>query len=324
MKLGIVGTGRIAKRFVPEARTVKGIEIETVCNPHRESAKQFAEEMGILNYTNRIEELVEQVDAVYVATPHETHYDYTKAMLMRGKHVLCEKPMVFSRQQAEELFNLAKEHNCILMEGIKTAYCPGFQALIEVVGKGKIGRIRDVEACFSRLTSSDMREMKDARYGGSFTEFGTYTLLPIMKLLGMNEVKTDFWMIPEENGIDGYAKVSVDYGETIGLSKTGLTIKSEGQLIIAGSEGYIVVQAPWWLTRHFDIHREDPNQREDFDFPYEGQGLRYEIKAFVDKISGIGNNEIGVSPSESIWLADKMESFLKYRETIKIFGKKPI
>lgn len=324
MKFGIVGTGRIAKRFVPEARAVKGIEIETVCNPHKESAKQFAEEMEINNYTHRIEELAERVDAVYVATPHETHYDYTKEMLMRRKHVLCEKPMVFSRRQAEELFDLAKKHKCILMEGIKTAYCPGFQALVESAKKGKIGQIRDVEACFSRLTSSDVRELKDARYGGSFTEFGSYTLLPIMKLLGTNEAKTDFWMVREENGIDGYTKASFDYVEAAGLSKTGLTAKSEGQLVVAGSEGYIVVQAPWWLTKHFEIRHEDPNLKECFDFSYEGQGLRYEIKAFVDNITGMGKNEIGVSPDESIWLADKMESFLKYRETIKKYQKKPI
>lgn len=311
IRVGVIGTGRIAKRFVPEARCVERIEVTSVYNPNILSAKLFAEEFHIDNYTDKKEKFVEKIDAVYIATPHETHYEYAKEMLLVGKHVLCEKPLVFSKIQAEELFVIARQKNLVLMEGIKTAYCPGFQALQQVIHSGKIGKVYDVEACFSKLGAANMREIWDQEHGGSFLELGTYSMLPIMKLLGTNEKEIHFHSALAVNGIDIYTKTSFDYGSQAALAKTGLEVKSEGQLVIAGNVGYIVVQAPWWLTRHFEVRYENPNQRDIYEFPYEGQGLRYEIKAFAEQVLD-GANPV-VTVEESIWLAEKMEQYLEYR-----------
>lgn len=312
MKIGIIGTGRIAHRFVPEARLFENIKVAAVCNPNISSAERFAEEFDIPVYVSDTQNLLEYVDAVYIATPHQTHYAYAKEMLLAGKHVLCEKPMVFSVSQAEELFSIAEEKNLVLMEGIKTAYCPGFQALLEVVQSGKIGKVYDVEACFTKLTPSNLREMTDTEYGGSFLELGTYTMLPIMKVLGTEEKHVIYHKATAENGVDIYTKASFDYGCATGLAKTGLGVKSEGQLIIAGTQGYILVQAPWWLTKHFEVRYEDPNKKDVYDFPFEGQGLRYEIKAFAEMICSEKKTSYVIKPEESIWLADKMEKFLKF------------
>ena len=84
------------------------------------------------------------------------------------------------------------------MEGIKTAYCPGFTQIINIAKSGKIGEIRDVEACFSRLTNPALREMADFQYGGAFLEFGSYTLLPIFKLLGCRYENVEFDCIRAE------------------------------------------------------------------------------------------------------------------------------
>lgn len=324
LRIGIIGTGRIAKRFVPEARCVEEIEITAVFNPNVQSAKEFAQELFINKYMDKIEEFVECVDAVYIATPHETHYQYAKEMLLTGKHVLCEKPMVFSKAQAEKLFAVAEEQGVVLMEGIKTAYCPGFQTLLQVIQSGKIGKVYDVEACFSRLTPTNLREISDIRHGGSFLELGTYSMLPSLKILGMQEENVGFHSAIAVNGIDMYTKASFDYGNQTGLAKIGLKTKSEGELVIAGSKGYIVVQAPWWLTKHFEVRYEDPNKKEVYDFPYEGQGLRYEFKAFVDQIRKTENKgaeknadsdrEVAITSQESIWLAEKMEKYLEYRD----------
>ena len=92
MRIGIIGTGRITQRFVPEARTVEGIQLSAVYNPRATSAKAFALEMEIPFATNKIEEFLEVVDAVYIASPHDSHAGYAKQMLQAGKHVLCEKP----------------------------------------------------------------------------------------------------------------------------------------------------------------------------------------------------------------------------------------
>lgn len=317
MRLGIVGTGRIAHRFVPEARTVDQIEITAVCNPRRESAKEFATKFGIPHWTTQTDEVMDYVDAVYIATPHETHFKYAKDFLLSSVHVLCEKPMVFSKQQAEELFEIANQNNCVLMEAIKTAYCPGFLKLLEVLKEDKIGMVRDVEACFSRLTHTNTREMTDIYNGGSFLELGSYSLLPIMKILGMQEKEIQFHSIKGANGIDIYTKAYVNYENAIGTAKTGLGVKSEGELVIAGTKGYIVVQAPWWMTWHFEIRYENPDQKESYDFSYEGAGLRYEIAAFAELVQSksITDSYVGVNQSESIWLAHQMEQFLNQKDT---------
>lgn len=313
MKIGIIGTGRIANRFVPEVRLIDKITVAAVCNPNLVSAQKFAEEWNISQYVADAKELAEYVDAVYIATPHQTHYAYAKELLLAGKHVLCEKPLVFSKCQAEELFTIAKNKNLVLMEGIKTAYCPGFQGLLEVIESGKIGEVYDVEACFTKLTPSHLREMIDTEYGGSFLELGTYCMLPIMKILGINENDIVYHQVKAENGVDIYTKASFDYGNKTGLAKTGLGVKSEGQLIVAGTEGYIVVQAPWWLTKHFEVRYEDPNKKEVYDYPFDGQGLRYEIKAFMEMIESENRSEREVTEEESIWLAKKIEKFLSNR-----------
>lgn len=311
IRLGIIGTGRIAHRFVPEVRLFENIQVAAVCNPNISSAKKFAEEFDIPVYVETAQKLLEYVDAVYIATPHQTHYGYVKEMLLAGKHVLCEKPMVFNKNQAEDLFSIAKKKNLVLMEGIKTAYCPGFQALLEVVKSGKIGEVYDVEACFTKLTPNNLREMTDIEYGGSFLELGTYSMLPIMKILGTEEEKVIYHKAIAENGVDIYTKAYFDYGNKTGLAKTGLGVKSEGQLIIAGTEGYILVQAPWWLTKHFEVRYEDPNKKDIYDIPFEGQGLRYEIKAFVEMIESRERVSQAIKPEDSIWLAEKMEQFFK-------------
>lgn len=311
VKIGIVGTGRVAGRFPQEAKYVSGAIVSGVFNPNGEHAGEFAERHELSFGASDYEKFLDKIDAVYIASPHETHYEYAKSALENGKHVLCEKPMVFRRAQAEELFELARAQKCVLMEAIKTAYCPGFNQLITVAQSGVIGEIRDVEASFSRLTAPDLREMTDVRYGGAFTEFGSYTLLPILKLLGREYRDVRFDSILNANGIDGYTKVSFVFDNGLALSKTGVSTKTEGQLLIAGTKGYILVKSPWWLTRSFEVRFEDPNEKEVYASKFLGRGLRYEISDFVRAISGDKNKAYKLTRSESIAMAEIMEKFLE-------------
>lgn len=304
-RLGIIGTGRIAHRFVPEARTIDGIHVAAVYNPRLSSAQKFAEELKVEFSTDDIKTFLDKVDAVYIASPHETHVDYARKMIEAGKHVLCEKPMAFSAKEVEELFVLAEKNNLVLMEGLKTAYCPGFQALLEIVGSGKIGQVVDVEACFTKLVPETAREFTSETSAGSFYELGSYVLLPILKILGAAPKDVRFWNKCNGNGVDVYTKVYFDYGEATATGKVGLGVKSEGELIVSGTNGYVKVPAPWWLTKCIEVHYEDVSKTEVYDFPYEGQGLRYEIKEFVKRMeSGIGTY---LGEEESIWISDKME-----------------
>ena len=201
----------------------------------------------------------------------------------------------------------------MLMEAVKTAYCPGFQQLLNVAKSGVIGEIKDVEACFTRLAAIDSRERTDANFGGSFLEFGSYTLLPAMKLLGTDFTDVNFKTLYGEDGVDLYTKVELTYPNAMATSKNGVAIKSEGNLVIAGTKGYILAPSPWWLTKRFEVRFEDENKVEFYEPPFQGDGFRYEISEFVLKINGGEKNAYKLTAKEAIAMADITERYMKHR-----------
>lgn len=314
-RIGIIGTGRIADRFVPEVRLVSGVSTQGVYNPHVESAVRFANRWGIEAYTN-IDDFFDAVDVVYIASPHETHYGYIKVSLEHGKHVLCEKPMVLEKAQAEEVFQYAKEQGLILLEEIKTAYCPGFHKLLGIACSGNIGNIRNVEACFTKLEKPNTRELTDRIYGGSFTELGSYVLLPIIKLFGIDYKDLRFDVIRGENGLDLFTKASFVYPTGMATATCGLGVKSEGRLLISGTKGYIIAEAPWWKTTYFEVHYEDADKIDRYSETFLGDGLRYEISNFLFMINKSNKDDFKLTRSESITLAHIIEQFMKEENRI--------
>ncbi len=314
IRIGVIGTGRIAVRFVPEAKYVSGVIVNSVYNPHLEKAREFGDEFDLDIVTDDLEYFFQGIDAVYIASPHETHYEYAKLALERDKHVLCEKPLSFKKAQAEELFAMARERGRILLEAIKTAYCPGFVQMMGIAKSGVIGQICDVEACFTRLTAENLRERTDVQYGGGFTEFGSHTLLPIIKLMGGDYQEVHFDSILDDKGLDMYTKASFVYKHGLALSKSGVGVKSEGQLLISGTKGYILAESPWWLTQYFEVRYEDPSKKDRYFSKFLGQGLRYEISDFAYMINGHQGRSYKFTPEDSIAIAGVMEKFLAQRE----------
>lgn len=308
-RIGIIGSGRIAERFVPEVKLVSGINVQGVYNPNFNSANDFAKKWQIESY-KELNEFWNNVDCVYIASPHETHYDYIKRALENGKHVLCEKPMVLVKKQAEELFKLANGKKLVLFEGIKTAYCPGFGKLLGIACSGAIGSIKNIEACFTKLENPSNRELTDLKYGGSFTELGSYTLLPIFKIFGTDFENVSFETLNGENGLDIFTKAYFKYKNGLGTSTCGLGVKSAGQLIISGTKGYIIVDPPWWKTTYFEVHYENSDEVEKYSDRFLGDGLRYEISDFVSSINGNKRSEFKLTETESIAIAEVMEKFL--------------
>ena len=309
-RVGIIGTGRIAERFIPEAKLVSGISTQGVYNPHTKSAERFAEKWEI-NFYKNLEEFYQASDVVYIASPHETHYQYIKTSLEHQKHVLCEKPMVLQKKQAEELFECARERKLILLEGIKTAYCPGFHKLLGIACSGIIGNIRNVEACFTKLENQQRRELVDKQYGGSFTEMGSYVMLPIFKLFGKDYTSLQFDSIRDEKGLDLFTRATLSYPSGIATATCGLGVKSEGRLLIAGTKGYIVAEAPWWKTTYFEVHYENAEKIEKYSETFLGDGLRYEISDFLSMINGSNSSEFKLTRGESVAMAEIMEKYLR-------------
>ncbi|MDR3310786.1 MAG: Gfo/Idh/MocA family oxidoreductase [Oscillospiraceae bacterium] len=313
VKLGIVGTGRIAGRIMDELRFVSGVTASEVYNPHKESAAAFAERFDLSPRSGSYEEFLGAVEAVYIATPHGTHFDYAKRALEAGRHVLCEKPLALRESEARELFEISGRNGLVLMEAIKTAYAPGFQRLISIAKSGKIGKIHDVESAFTKLVPPDkgLREY-DPAVGGSFTELASYSLLPVIKLLGTEYSALTFKYFTG-GGTDIYAKAYFDYGGAVASAKTGIGVKSEGQLLISGTNGYILVKSPWWLIKGFDVCYENTDDNESFSAPFPGYGMRFELADFVRNINEPAMRSFKLSREDSIASAGVIEKFLKER-----------
>jgi len=314
IKIGIIGSGRVAHKFMHEAKTISAVNIEAVYNPKLGSAKVFGDLFELDLSTDDWDLFLSKIDAVYIATPHNTHYEYIKSSLNAEKHVLCEKPMVLSKAHAKDVFSLAKTKGLILMEAIKTAYAPGFTQLLSIAKLGSIGTIYDVEACFTKLTYGNVRELRLEDSGGSFTELASYPLFAIIKLLGAEYKEIRFKSFRNSNEIDIYTKAFLAYENSLATVKVGLGVKSEGQLIISGTEGYIIVDAPWWKTQSFEVRHEDTSRNEKFFFKFRGEGLRYEVNEFASVInSNDEKRNFKLTADESIAIADIMEKFLSER-----------
>ncbi len=317
IRIGVVGAGRIANRFIVESKYVSGVNVEGVCSRNIGSAKSFAEKHQLKFYTCDYSVLLDSVDAVYIASPHLTHYDYVKNALLNNKHVLCEKPMVLSSEQAKELYSIANERKVVLMEAIKTAYCPGFIRLISLAKSGIIGNIKSIDAKFTKLVDYDVREMKKDNCGGSITELATYPLLAITKLLGDNITEVRFYSHFNDE-VDIYTRANIIYKNAIATATVGLGVKSEGDLVISGTKGYIYVPSPWWKTEYFEVKFENFNYNKKYFYKFEGDGLRYEISDFISLINNNIIENYKLTQKESIKIIEVIEQFLN-RDNVHIF-----
>ena len=318
IRVGIVGCGLIAKRFVPEATYVSGIEIVGVYDADNAIGSNFATSNNIANNYTSFDEMLQDVDAIYVATPHLSHYEYSKRAIKAGKHVLCEIPLVLTEGEAKELYSLAKEQGTILMEANKTAHCPAFNHLMVMIKSGAIGEVVDIEASLSRLLPDRKRREFDAsQAGGSMYESAVYPLLPIFRLLGTEY--TDLHLYSRmENGVDIYTKGVMKYPKAVCSFKLGLGVKTEGNLVISGTKGYAYVEAPWWKTNYFELRYEDLNMNKKFFYKWDGEGLRYEIQEWISCIINKRHSNARLTPKESIAMARVMQQFTERKNFSEI------
>ena len=315
-RIGIIGSGRIAHRFVPETKVVNGAEVVAVLNPDKEEADSFAKIHGIEAYTD-FESFVQKVDVVYIASPHLTHYDYTKRCLMADKHVLCEIPLVLSKNEAQELYRLAEERNLVLMEASKTAFCPAFGHIITLTKSGIIGDIVDVKASLSKQVQPPTRELDPAQAGGAMNEHAPLTVMAIVKLLGVNWKDVNFHS-KRENGVDIYTKGTINYPHATSSFTLGIGVKTEGNLVISGTKGYVYVPAPWWLTDFFEVRYEDQTKNKKYFYSYDGEGLRYEIQELLSMIVNNRRSCYKLRSEESVAIADIIDRYNNNENVIEI------
>ncbi len=310
VKIGVIGCGRIANRFPSEAKVVNGVRIVAAYDSNLKVTRSYSKlDEGIVAY-EEIDDLFNSVDAVYIATPHLSHYVYIKQSILKGKHVLCETPMVLNGDEAKELYTLAEEKCVILMEANKTAHCPAFNHLIVMIKSGVIGDVVDIDASLSQLLDKNGREFDVFQAGGALFEEGSYPLLPIFRLMGVNYNSLSLFS-RMENGVDVFTKGLFQYPHATCSFKVGLGVKTEGSLVISGTKGYAYVPAPWWKTDYFELRYEDQNENKKYFYKWDGYGLRYEIQEFISCIINKRFSSSRLRRSESIQMATVMGQFNK-------------
>ena len=316
VNIAVVGCGRIAQRFYAEVDKVDAASVSALYDINRAAAERLNESLVVDSF----EKAVESADAVYIATPHHLHYQQAKYALEHGRHVLCETPMVLQEAQAEELFAIARERGLVLLEANKTAYCPAFNHLVTLVKSGLIGDVVGIDASESKLWNKEdlKRELDPNMAGGSLYEMGSYPLLPIVKLLGTDYKGINIYSRMNENGVDVYTRGIVHYAGAVASFQLGLGVKTEGNLVISGTQGYVYVPSPWWKTDYFELRYEDQNRNKKYFYKWDEPGLRYEIQEFVSCIVNKRSSSARLTPRQSIAMARVMEQFTNRENLFEI------
>ncbi|MDY2594645.1 MAG: adenylyltransferase/cytidyltransferase family protein [Oliverpabstia sp.] len=294
VNLGLVGDGLFLNKVIEEAEYVNGLQVNTVYSKRKEVTEH------VNSIANSLDELLEKVDSVYIRSLPQDHYVQVKKAINAGKHVLCESPISLDKEKTVELFELAKEKNVILMEAVKTAYATAFSRLLLLVKGGRIGDIVSVEA-----TCTSLRKNQSDWCG--IHEWGPTALLPVFELLGANTY--NFRIASHlSNGVDEFSKIDFWFEKAVASIKVGDGVKSEGELIISGTKGYIYVPAPWWKTDYFEIRYEDQSQNKRYFYQLDGEGIRYELVAFARAIER-GRAISNITEEVSVAISDVMNAF---------------
>lgn len=318
IRMGFVGDSPVIRKIVLESRFVNGIEQIGICTANREDF--FPNNLGINDFYSdeQFDEFIEKVDALYIQSNPKKHYDQIKNALLCHKHVICESPISLKESQCRELFRLAQEHQCVLMEGIKTAYSTAYTRLILLIKSGKIGRVVSVDA-----TCTSMRNLENAKnlqnQWNSMCSWGTTALLPVFQILGTNYKSKSIvsHYLDAEKTFDGFTNINFIYDNAIASIRVAKSAKSEGELIVTGTKGYVYVPAPWWKMDYFEIRYENIENNRRYFYQLDGEGIRYELVSFSKAIEGKKNTSY-INEEVSVAIARVLEAFYSKEDLIEI------
>lgn len=308
VRLGIVGESVITDKFTRESKYVNGVKVIGICSPNKGCGLETTHTVSLL--TDDYDLLLDNVDAVYVVSHPTRHYQDIKKALERGKHVLCESPMTLSVDEFKQLYELAKSKDLALVDAIKTAYSTAYARMILLAKGGKIGDVVSVDSICTSLRNVDYEDdVELGKIWNSITSWGPTALLPIFQLLGKDYsyLRMVSRFGEEKYSYDEFTKITLEYPEAVASAKVGKGVKSEGELIISGTKGYIYVPAPWWKTDYFEIRYENTSENKRYFYQLDGEGIRNEIVSFLRIIDAKGIPPISKDISQAI--IQVMEAF---------------
>lgn len=286
IRWGIVSTGRITHQFAHDFQFVRNGVLHAVSSRSQETADKFAAQYGIPrsypNYAAMLED--EEVDAVYIATPHNNHFENTRDAIAAGKAVLCEKPFTINEAECRELTRQATGAGVYIMEAMWTYFLPAIQKAREWVAAGRIGRIRHVKADFGYPLPYDpeRREYRVENAGGCLLEMGIYPVAMAWWFLQQDPdtIHTVAHMAP--NGVEDDVVTVWNYADAVASLATSFRAKLHNWAYVIGEEGYIAIPN-FWRASNCYLYELD-RLIDQFDDGRSSLGFNYEATAVADDL----------------------------------------
>ena len=285
MKLGILGAGGIASTMAKTVAEMKDVEAYAVAARDLGRAREFAQKYEVKKAYGSYEEMLadDEVELVYIATPHSHHYLHAKMCLEAGKNVLCEKAFTVNAEQAQKLFDLAKEKKLLITEAIWTRYMPSRKMINDIIESGVIGEVTAVTANLSYTVSHVERIRKPELAGGALLDVGVYPINFASMVLG-DKVKDVKATAIFQNGVDILDSIAMVFeGERMATLQCGAREISDRMGSIFGTRGYMQVQNinnPEKITVFDTEHKEVAS----YVVPEQISGYEYEVESCMEAI----------------------------------------
>jgi predicted dehydrogenase len=301
IKWGVLGTGGIAREFTEDVISHTEMTISAVGSRNLDKANSFRD--GIKGFGSYEELVNSDVDAIYVATPHQAHCENTILALNTGKPVLCEKPFAVNANQAKAMADAAKKNNLLLMEAMWTRYLPHIQKVRELIHE--LGDIHNVQADHGQ-SLLHIQRLTDPNYaGGALLDLGIYPISFAYFVLGKPEKITAKGVI--ENGVDLQTSAIFEYsGGRQAVINTVMNSKTPTSASINGTKARLELATSFYRPTDMRIVYND-GRIVEFKNEYRGHGLR-EQAIYFEKMLITGKKDSELLPiSETVSIMETMD-----------------
>lgn len=280
LRWGILGSGWIADKFVESVKAHTRQDIAAVGSRSRASALAFAARWDISGVYGSYEALVaaDDIDVIYVASPHNVHCTHALLAIKAGKHVLVEKPMALSLAQAQTMVSAAQRKGVFFAEALWTYFLPKFDVLQQVLDAGMIGDVRSVYTDYGEYLPRNHRIFDASLAGGPLLDLGTYPVSLLAKLLGV-PAKVIGLGQNDPSGVNGQVSVVLaNASGALGTMSTTLYGFTSTNAAIVGTNGSIRFDSEFHLPGAFEVWSQDGSVRLRYDEPRGGhfEGIFYE------------------------------------------------
>ncbi|WP_342431201.1 Gfo/Idh/MocA family oxidoreductase [Neobacillus sp. FSL H8-0543] len=302
-KWGIIGLGGIAKQMAEAISGTMGSELYAVASKSLDRARTFTKNVDVQKVYGSYEELVDDpdVDVIYIANIHSQHFETAKMALMKGKAVLCEKPLTINANQAEELISIAQKSNIFFMEAMWMKFNPSLNKLKELISEGSIGKVLKIEADFSIEFPPDSNRRLSEFGGGALLDLGIYPITFANWIVGRFPDNIKSKCILASTGVDGLDSVTFEWktGEkaelSFGIDRLG-TLSAK----VLGTDGYIEVFPPFHGAQGICLHNSQ--EVKELYLPFRINGYEYEVEEVMRCL------DMGLKESPKMPLIETLET----------------